>query len=162
MRGRFPIAARLAAGSAIAVILMIAVAVVTARGISAMSFAAAHREALESTSLKIREVVDATLLEQTAVRGFVATGDPAFNRDIDAARKTLQRRLAALRASDQTSYIPVNQLEQIDVFEQQIEDGAAALDRQYAKRSAEVLAGRRAAAAAGLRDGAARFSDRPR
>ena len=157
MRGRFPIAARLAAGSAIAVILMIAVAVVTARGISAMSFAAAHREALETTSLKIRDAVDATLQEQTAVRGFVATGDPAFNRDIDAARKTLQRRLSTLRASDQTSYIPVNQLEQIDVFEQQIEDGVAALDRQYAKRSADVLAGRRAAAAAALRDDAARF-----
>ncbi|HYW54453.1 MAG TPA: methyl-accepting chemotaxis protein [Dongiaceae bacterium] len=157
MRGRFPIAARLAAGSAIAVILMIAVAVVTARGISAMSFAAAHREALETTSLRIRDVIDATLQEQTAVRGLVATGDPAFDRDIGTARKTLQRRLAALRASDQTSYIPVNQLEQIDVFEQQIEDGVAALDRQYAKRSADVLAGRHGAAVAGLRNDAARF-----
>jgi methyl-accepting chemotaxis protein len=157
MRGRFPIAVRLAGGSAIAVLLMIAVAVVTARGIAAMAFAAAHREALETTSIEIREVVDAAVLEQTAVRGFVATGDRAFHRDIERARTSLQRRIATLRATDQTSYIPVNQLEQIDVFEQQIEDGVAALDRQYAKRSADVLAGRRAAATGALRDDATRF-----
>jgi methyl-accepting chemotaxis protein len=157
MRGRFPIAARLAAGSALAVVLMIAVAVVTARGIAAMAFAAAHREALETTSIEIREVVDAALSEQAAVRGFVATGDRAFRADIDRARTALQHRLATLRASDQTTYIPVNQLEQIDVFEQQIEDGVAALDRQYSKRSADVLAGRRAAATAALRDDATRF-----
>ncbi len=156
-RGRFPIAARLACGSAIAVVLMIAVAVLTARGIAAMSFAAAHREALETTSIEIREVVDAAVLEQTAVRGFVATADPAFRADIDEARAVLKRRLATLRASDQTTYIPVNQLEQIDVFEQQIEDGVAALDKQYAQRSADVLAGRRAAAAGALRDDATRF-----
>ncbi len=157
MRGRFPIAARLAGGSAIAVVLMIAVAVVTARGIAAMAFAAAHREALETTSIEIRQVVDAAVLEQTAVRGFVATGDGAFRSDIDRARRALRQRLITLRASDQTSYIPVNQLEQIDVFEQQIEDGVADLDRQYAKRSAEVLAGRRTAAAGALRDDATRF-----
>ena len=157
MRGGFPIASRLAAGSALAVILMIAVAVVTARGIGAMSFAAAHREALETTSIEIREVVDAALLEQTAIRGFVATGDGAFRGDMDRARKTRQLRLATLRASDQTSYIPVNQLEQIDVFEQQIEDGVAALDRQYSKRSADVLTGPRTAAARALRNDAERF-----
>ncbi|HEY0384332.1 MAG TPA: methyl-accepting chemotaxis protein [Candidatus Elarobacter sp.] len=156
-RGRFPIAARLAGGSAIAVILMIAVAVVTARGIASMAFAAAHREALETTSIEIREVVDAAVLEQTAVRGFVATGDRAFQHDLGDARKIMQRRIATLRATDQTTYIPVNQLEQIDVFEQQIEDGVAALDRQYAKRSADVLGGRRDAAAGALRDDAARF-----
>jgi methyl-accepting chemotaxis protein len=157
MRGRFPIAVRLAGGSAIAVLLMIAVAVVTARGISAMAFAAAHREALETTSIEIREVVDAAVLEQSAVRGFVATGDRAFRADIDRARASLQRRIATLRASDQTSYIPVNQLEQIDVFEQQIEDGVAALDRLNSKRSLDVLAGRRAAAAGELRGDATRF-----
>ena len=157
MRGRFPIAIRLAGGSAIAVLLMIAVAVVTARGIAAMAFAAAHREALETTSIEIREVVDAAVLEQTAVRGFVATGDGAFRGDMGRARTSLQRRIATLRASDQTSYIPVNQLEQIDVFEQQIEDGVAALDRLYSKRSADVLAGRRTAAAGALRDDATRF-----
>ncbi|MEA2787396.1 MAG: methyl-accepting chemotaxis protein [Candidatus Eremiobacteraeota bacterium] len=157
MRGRFPIAVRLAGGSAIAVLLMIAVAVVTARGISAMAFAAAHREALETTSIEIREVVDAAVLEQSAVRGFVATGDRAFRADIDRARASLQRRIATLRASDQTSYIPVNQLEQIDVFEQQIEDGVAALDRLNSKRSLDVLAGRRAAAAGELRSDATRF-----
>jgi methyl-accepting chemotaxis protein len=156
-RGRFPIAARLAGGSAIAVVLMIAVAVLTSRGIAAMSFAAAHREALERTSIEIRDVVDAALLEQTAVRGFVATGDPAFRGDIDAARTALRKRLATLRATDQTSYIPVNQLEQIDVFEQQIEDGVNALDREYSKRNADVLAGRRAGAAGALRGDATRF-----
>src|SRR5579885_961460 len=136
---------------------MIGVAVVTQRGIASMSLAAAHAQALEAVATEIRDVVSSALGEQSAVRGLVATGDSAYAVQLSAARTALRARLARLRESDQTTLIPVNRLEQIDVYEQQIEDGAALLDRNYAERVADVRAGRRARAVRGLRDDDARF-----
>ncbi|HEX3465391.1 MAG TPA: HAMP domain-containing protein, partial [Candidatus Elarobacter sp.] len=151
MRVRFPVGGQIAIGSCLAILLMIGVAVVTQRGIASMSLAAAHAQALEAVATQIRDVVSAAFAEQSAVRGLVASGDAVYGAQLDGARGTLRARLARLRESDQTTLIPVNRLEQIDVYEQQIEDGAAQLDRNYAKRVADVRAGRRAGAVLGLR-----------
>lgn len=158
MRMRFAVGAQIAVGSCLGILLMIAVAVVTHRGIAAMSLAAAHTEALRSVATEVREVVSSALAEQSAVRGLVATGDPGYRAELAHARATLHARLARLRNSDQTTLIPVNRLEQIDIFEQQIEDGAALLDRNYVRRVADVLAGRRAEAVRGLRGDDAQFA----
>ena len=157
MRVRFPVGAQIAIGSCVAILLMIGVAVVAQRGIAAMSLAAAHAQALEAVATEIRDVVSAALAEQSAVRGFVATGDSAYTTHLERERATLRTRLARLRASDQTTLIPVNRLEQIDVYEQQIEDAAALLDTRYAERVADVRAGRRGRAVRGLRDDDAQF-----
>jgi methyl-accepting chemotaxis protein len=157
VRVRFPVGAQIAIGSCLGILLMIGVAVVTQRGIASMSLAAAHAQALEAVATEIRDVVSSALAEQSAVRGLVATGDSAYAVQLGAARTALRKRLARLRESDQTTLIPVNRLEQIDVYEQQIEDGAALLDRNYAARVADVRAGRRARAVRGLRDDDARF-----
>ena len=158
MRVRFPVGAQIAIGSGLAILLMIAVAVVTQRGIASMALAAAHAQALQSVATEVREVVSSALAEQSAVRGLVASGDARYGAQLDAERRVLRAKLARLRDSDQTTLIPVNRLEQIDVFEQQIEDGAGLLDRNYARRVADVRAGRRAAAVRGLRDDDAQFA----
>jgi methyl-accepting chemotaxis protein len=158
MRVRFPVGAQIAIGSCLAILLMIGVAVVTQRGIVSMTLAAAHGQALQRVATEIREVVTSALAEQSAVRGIVASGDPAYLAQLDRVRQTLRRQLARLRASDQTTLIPVNRLEAIDVYEQQIEDGVALLDRDYAQRVATVRAGRRADAVRALRDDDARFA----
>jgi methyl-accepting chemotaxis protein len=157
MRVRFPVGAQIAIGSCFAILLLIVVAMVTQRGVASMSLAAAHAEALQSVATEVREVVSAALGEQSAVRGLVASGDPAYRAQLETARRTLRARLARLRGSDQTTLIPVNRLEQIDVFEQQIEDGVALLDKNYDGRVADVRAGRRVQAVRGLRDDDARF-----
>ncbi len=157
MRVRFPVGAQIAIGSCLAILLMIGVAVVTQRGIGAMTLAAAHREALQRVATDIREVVASALAEQSAVRGLVASGDGTYRTQLDRSRKLLRAKLAHLRASDQTTLIPVNRLEQIDVYDQAIEDGVAQLDRNFDQRVAAVLAGRRADAVRGLREDDARF-----
>jgi methyl-accepting chemotaxis protein len=158
VRVRFPVGAQIAVGSCLAILLMIGVAVVTQRGIASMALAAAHAQALQSVATEVRDVVSSALAEQSAVRGLVASGDPRYERQLERERGTLRAKLARLRDSDQTTLIPVNRLEQIDVFEQQIEDGAALLDRGYARRVADVRAGRRAAAVRGLRADDAQFA----
>ena len=157
MRVRIPVGAQIALGSCFAVVLMVAVAVVTQRGIAAMSLAAAHAHALETVATEIREVVSSALTEQSAVRGYVASGDAVYLDATQRAGTALNARLATLRASDQTKLIPVNRLEQIDVFEQEIEDGVGQLDKDYAKRIADVRAGRRERAVRDVRDDDARF-----
>jgi methyl-accepting chemotaxis protein len=157
MRVRFPVGAQIAIGSCLAILLMIGVAVVTQRGIVSMTTASAHGEALQRVATEIREVVSSALAEQSAVRGVVASGDPAYSAQLDRARQALRTQLGRLRASDQTTQIPVNRLEQIDVYEQQIEDGVAQLDRGYDLRVAAVHAGRRADAVRALREDDARF-----
>jgi methyl-accepting chemotaxis protein len=157
MRVRFPVGVQIAIGSVFAIVLMIGVAVLTQRGIEAMSLAAAHAQALQSVATEIREVVSSAQAEQSAVRGFVATGDVSYIGELDAARRALRPQLSRLRASDQTTLIPVNRLEQIDVYEQQIEDGVAVIDKHYDKRVADVRSGRRAEAVRGLRDDDGRF-----
>ena len=158
MRVRFPVGAQIAIGSCLAILLMIGVAVVTQRGIVAMTTASAHGEALQRVATEIREVLSSALAEQSAVRGIVASGDPAYSAQLDRARQALRTQIGRLRASDQTTQIPVNRLEQIDVYEQQIEDGVAQLDRNYDQRIATVHAGRRADAVRALRDDDARFT----
>jgi len=143
MRVRFPVGAQIAIGSLLAIALMIAVAMVTQRGIASMTLAAAHAQALQAVATQVREVVSSALAEQSAVRGLVASGDPVYLAQLHRSRQTLRAQLARLRDSDQTTLIPVNRLEQIDVFEQQIEDGVALLDRNYAQRVTGVRAGRR-------------------
>jgi methyl-accepting chemotaxis protein len=157
MRVRFPVGAQIALGSLFAIVLMTGVAVITQRGIAAMSLAAAHTQALQAVATEIRDVVSSALAEQSAVRGFVASGEPAYAAQTERERAVLRTQLARLRGSDQTTLIPVNRLEQIDVFEQQIEDGVALLDRSYAQRQADVRAGRHAQAVRALRDDDARF-----
>ena len=157
MRPRLTIGVRIALGACLAIGLMAAVALVTQRGIAAMSLAAAHAQALEAVATRVRDVMSSALAEQSAVRGLVASGDAAYARAMVRARGTLRARLARLRDSDRTTLIPVNRLEQIDVFEQQIEDGVALLDRGYAMRAAEIRAGRRGAAVRALRGDDAQF-----
>ena len=157
MRVRFPVGAQIALGSLFAIVLMTGVAVITQRGIAAMSLAAAHTQALQAVATEIRDVVSSALAEQSAVRGFVASGEPAYAAQTERERAVLRAQLARLRGSDQTTLIPVNRLEQIDVFEQEIEDGVALLDRSYAQRQIDVRAGRRAQAVRALRDDDARF-----
>jgi|GEM_PF-1174380 len=157
MRPRLTIGVRIALGACLAIGLMAAVALVTQRGIAAMSLAAAHARALEAVATQVRDVMSSALAEQSAVRGLVASGDDAYARAMMRARGTLRARLARLRDSDRTTLIPVNRLEQIDVFEQQIEDGVALLARGYAMRAAEIHANRRAAAVRALQDDDAQF-----
>jgi methyl-accepting chemotaxis protein len=157
VRVRFPVGAQIAIGSFLAIALMVAVAVVTQRGIASMTLAAAHAQALQAVATQVREVVSSALTEQSAVRGLVAGGDPVYAAQLERSRRTLRAQLARLRDSDQTTLIPVNRLEQIDVFEQQIEDGVALLDRNYEQRVAGVRAGRRSRAVRGLRDDDAQF-----
>ena len=157
MRLRLTIGVRIALGACLAIGLMAGVALVTQRGIAAMSLAAAHAQALEAVATRVRDVMSSALAEQSAVRGLVAGGDVAYARAMVRSRGTLRARLARLRDSDRTTLIPVNRLEQIDVFEQQIEDGVALLDRGYALRAAEIRAGRRDAAVRALRQDDAQF-----
>ncbi len=157
MRLRLTIGVRIALGACLAIGLMAAVALVTQRGIAAMSLAAAHARALEGVATQVRDVMSSALAEQSAVRGFTAGGGGAYARAMVRSRGTLRARLARLRDSDRTTLIPVNRLEQIDVFEQQIEDGIALLDRGYALREAEIRSGRREAAVRALGDDDAQF-----
>jgi methyl-accepting chemotaxis protein len=152
MRVRFPVGAQIAIGSLLAIVLMIGVAVVTQRGIAAMSLAAAHAGALRTVATEVRDVLSAALAQQSAVRAVLASGDAAYVKQVRRAHDDLQTRLAVLRESDRTTLIPVNRLEQIDVFEQRIQDGVARLDASYAGRVAAVIRGRHAVAAAGLRE----------
>ncbi len=157
MRVRFPLGAQIAVGSLFAIVLMALVAVLAHRGIAAMTLASSHTQALQTVATEIRDVLSSALAEQSAVRGLVASGDGAYRAPIARARADLRTQIARLRASDQTTLIPVNRLEQIDVFEQQIEDGVGLLDRGYAQREAEVRAGRRAEAVRALRDDDVQF-----
>ncbi|MGD0050870.1 MAG: hypothetical protein ABSD03_03490, partial [Vulcanimicrobiaceae bacterium] len=160
MRARFPVGAQIALAACLAIVLMIAVAVVTQRGIAAMTLATARAEALQSVSTEIREVVAAALAEQSAVRGVIISGGGApYLAAVADARRALHTELAVLRGSDNTTLIPVNQLEQIDVFEQEIEDGVGQLDGMYALRVAQVRAGQHAEALGGMRRGGATFTD---
>jgi methyl-accepting chemotaxis protein len=146
VRVRFPVGAQIAIGSCVAIVLMIGVALATQRSVAAMALAAGRAQALEGVATRIREVVSSALTEQSAVRGYVATADARYLGALKASRGALRAKLAVLRDSDQTTMIPVNRLEQIDVFEQRIEDGTALLDRSYTRRVADVRAGRRAEA----------------
>ena len=157
MRPRLTIGARIGLGACLAIGLMVAVALVTQRGIASMALAAAHAQALESVATEVRDVLSSVLAEQSAVRGFVASGDRSYARAMVRTRALLRARLARLRDSDRTTLIPVNRLEQIDVFEQDIEDGVALLDRGYAQRAIEVRDGRRDAAVRALVGDDARY-----
>jgi CHASE3 domain sensor protein len=159
MRARFPVGAQIALAACLAIVLMVALAVVTQRGIAAMALASARAEALQSVSTEIREVVTAALAEQSALRGVIISGGAStYLAAVADARRDLHTHLAVLRESDNTTLIPVNQLEQIDVFEQQIEDGVGQLDGMYALRVAQIRDGRRAQALGGMRRGGATFA----
>ncbi|MDB5040678.1 MAG: hypothetical protein JWN27_1404, partial [Candidatus Eremiobacteraeota bacterium] len=158
MRVRFPVGAQIAIGSLLAIALMIGVAAVTQRGIATMSLAAAHAGALRSVATDVREVLSAALAQESAVRAVIASGDAAYVPQTVRAHRDLQARLAVLHATDQTTLIPVNRLEQIDVYEQRIADGVARRDVSAAGRIAAVRGGRRAAAVAGMRADDAAFS----
>jgi methyl-accepting chemotaxis protein len=153
-----PVGAQIAVGSCLAIVLMVGVAVVTRNGIGAMTVASGHARALQAVATEIRDVITSALAEQSAARGFVAAGDGAYAAQLERSRALLRAQLARLRASDQTTQIPVNRLEQIDVYEQQIEDGVGLLDRKYARSVAAVRAGRRDAAARALRADDAQFA----
>jgi methyl-accepting chemotaxis protein len=159
MRVRFPVGAQIGLGSLLAIGLMIAVAVVTQRGIAAMSLAAAHASALRAVATDVRDVVSAALAQESAVRAVIASGDRTYVPATRRAHDDLRASLAVLGGIDQTTLIPVNRLEQIDVFAQRIADGVAALDKSYAGRIADALGGRRARAVAGLRGDDAAFAD---
>jgi len=155
---RFPVGAQIGLGSLLAIALMLGVAVVTQRGIAAMSLAAADAGALRAVATDVRDVVSAALAQQSAVRAVIATGDRAYIPATQRAHADLRARLAVLHDSDQTTLIPVNRLEQIDVFDQRIADGVARLDISYTGRIAAALGGRRSRAVAGLRDDDAAFA----
>jgi len=159
VRARFPVGAKIALASLIAIVLMVVVAVVTQRGIVAMVAATARAQALEAVATDIRNVVTAGLAEQSAVRALIATGDAQYIDQVAAEQRDLRAKLAVLHDSDHTSAVPDTSLEQIDVFEQQIEDGIAGLDKTYAQRVASIRAGRRQEAVDGLRHAKATFSE---
>ncbi|HEY4438960.1 MAG TPA: HAMP domain-containing methyl-accepting chemotaxis protein [Candidatus Elarobacter sp.] len=159
LRARVPVGAQIGLGSLLAIGLMIAVALVTQRGIATMQLAAAHSSALRAAATDVRDVVSAALAQESAVRAVIASGDRAFVPATRTAHDELQTRLAVLDKVDQTNLIPVNRLEQIDVFAQRIADGAAALDKSYAGRIADALGGRRANAVAGLHADDVAFAD---
>jgi methyl-accepting chemotaxis protein len=150
MRARFPVGTQIALASVLAIVLMVVVAVVTQHGVVAMTTATARGQALQNVATDIRDVITAGLAEQSAVRGLIATGDPVYVTGMQDASRDLAARLAVLRNSDQTSAIPDTSLEQIDVFEQEIEDGVTTLDKTYAQRVAQVTGGHRADAVRGL------------
>lgn len=132
MLSRFRVAVQIGAGFALAFVLLVAVAAAEYASIAQMRARAAEAAALTTISALAGDVLTQLLGEESAVRGYAATGDARFLDSLSDARKGAARDLDALDHSDRTKSISSNRLEQIDIVTAQIEDDVKALDTQLA------------------------------
>ena len=131
---RFRVAVQIGAGFFVGVVLLAAVAAVVFNRVSVMRSRAAEAAALGSISTLTRDVMAQMLDQASAVRGYVATGDTAYDAPLRLAQRSLQSDLQTLDRSDQTTVIDSARLEQIDIEAAQIESDIAAVRKGFGQQ----------------------------
>lgn len=156
MLSRFRVAVQIGAGFLVGVLLLSIVSVIAFNRVAVMRSRAAEATALGAISTLTRDVMAQMLDQAAAVRGYVATGDPAYFAPLHHAESTLEADLAILDKSDQTTAIDSARLEQIDIEAAQIESDIAAVKKGFAQQIKRGLS--RTAAATRMRAGEGLFA----
>jgi len=143
---RFPVFVQIGAGFAIGVLLLAAVATLSYVRIEQMRSSASSARAFGQISTAVRDVLTQLLDEESAVRGYVATGDHRFLRTIAPARVQEAADLRTLDNSDRTKDISANRREQIDFVTGEIEDDIRTLAPLFTSVQKSMETGNTAAA----------------
>jgi HD-GYP domain-containing protein (c-di-GMP phosphodiesterase class II) len=145
---RYRVPVQIAAGFFVGVILLAIVAAVGIGRVNVMRARANEAATLGGVSTLTRDVMARMLDQSSAVRGYVATGDPRYLDSTRQAELELSKDLATLHDVDQTNAVDSPRLEQIDIEAGQIESDIAAVKKTFAAQRQLVAAGRRSAALA--------------
>jgi methyl-accepting chemotaxis protein len=126
------VAVQIGAGFLVGVLLLAVVAAIVINRAAVMRARSNEAAALSGISTLTRNVLVHLLDQQSAVRGYVATGDKSFFVSFHAAEAALRTDLATLDASDQTDAVDSARLEQIDVEAQRLESDVDAVRKDFA------------------------------
>jgi methyl-accepting chemotaxis protein len=126
------VAVQIGAGFLVGVVLLAVVAAVVVNRASVMRARSNEAAALAGISTLTRNVLVHLLDQQSAVRGYVATGDKSFFTALRSADAALRADLATLDQSDQTDAVDSARLEQIDVEAERLESDVEAVRKDFA------------------------------
>jgi methyl-accepting chemotaxis protein len=126
------VAVQIGAGFLVGVLLLAVVAAIVVNRAAVMRSRSNEAAALAGISTLTRNVLVHLLDQQSAVRGYVATGDKSFFVAFRAADAALRTDLATLDASDQTDAVDSARLEQIDVEGERLESDVEAVRKDFA------------------------------
>jgi methyl-accepting chemotaxis protein len=126
------VAVQIGAGFLVGVLLLAVVAAIVVNRAGVMRSRSNEAAALAGMSTLTRNVLVHLLDQQSAVRGYVATGDKSFFVAFRAADAALRTDLATLDTSDQTDAVDSARLEQIDVEAERIESDVEAVRKDFA------------------------------
>jgi methyl-accepting chemotaxis protein len=126
------VAVQIGAGFLVGVLLLAVVAAIVVNRAAVMRSRSNEAAALAGISTLTRNVLVHLLDQQSAVRGYVATGDKSFFVAFRAADAALRTDLATLDTSDQTDAVDSARLEQIDVEAQRLESDVEAVRKDFA------------------------------
>jgi methyl-accepting chemotaxis protein len=126
------VAVQIGAGFLVGVVLLAVVATIVVNRAAVMRSRSNEAAALAGMSTLTRNVLVHLLDQQSAVRGYVATGDKSFFVAFRAADTALRTDLATLDTSDQTDAVDSARLEQIDVEAERLESDVEAVRKDFA------------------------------
>ncbi|HTA37829.1 MAG TPA: methyl-accepting chemotaxis protein, partial [Candidatus Acidoferrales bacterium] len=126
------VAVQIGAGFLVGVLLLAVVAAIVVNRAAVMRSRSNEAAALAGISTLTRNVLVHLLDQQSAVRGYVATGDKSFFVAFRTADAALRTDLATLDASDQTDAVDSARLEQIDVEAERLESDVEAVRKDFA------------------------------
>ena len=126
------VAVQIGAGFLVGVLLLVVVAAIVVNRAAVMRSRANEAAALAGISTLTRNVLVHLLDQQSAVRGYVATGDKSFFVAFRAADVALRADLATLDTSDQTDAVDSARLEQIDVEAERLESDVESVRKDFA------------------------------
>ncbi len=150
---RFPVAVQIGAGFFVGVVLLAVVAAVAVQRAGVMRARANEAAVLASASTLSRDAIGRMLDEESGVRGYVATADPALLSSEAASDAALRGDLRALDRIDQTDAVDSSRLEQIDIESAQIESDVRDVKRDLAEQRRLASSGHRRAALAAMTGG---------
>jgi methyl-accepting chemotaxis protein len=126
------VAVQIGAGFLVGVLLLGVVAAIVVNRAQVMRSRSNEAAVLSSISTLTRNVLVHLLDQQSAVRGYVATGDKSYFTTFRTAETALRADLATLDASDQTEAVDSARLEQIDAETQRLENDVDAVRKDFA------------------------------
>jgi methyl-accepting chemotaxis protein len=126
------VAVQIGAGFLVGVLLLVVVAAIVVNRAGVMRARSNEAAALGGISTLTRTILVHLLDQQSAVRGYVATGDKSFFTSLRAADAALRTDLATLDTSDQTDAVDSARLEQIDAEAERLESDVEAVRKDFA------------------------------
>jgi methyl-accepting chemotaxis protein len=126
------VAVQIGAGFLVGVLLLVVVAAIVVNRAGVMRARSNEAATLSGFSTLTRNVLVHLLDQQSAVRGYVATGDKSFFVAFRDAGAALRADLATLDTSDQTDAVDSARLEQIDVEAERLESDIEAVRKDFA------------------------------